>query len=246
MHTFKSIVAYDGTKFAGFQRQAQGLRTVQGEIESALGELGWQESSLKAAGRTDAGVHAKGQVISFALRWRATLIELTNALNANLPRDIAVYETERAQPEFHPRFSALRRRYTYSIYYSAIRDPLRERSAWRVWPELDVKRMNKAAELLLGNHDFGAFGTAPRENGNTEREIFHALWEQNKNSLVFDVEATAFLYHMVRRLVAAMVSIGKKQLDVKDFRKFLEVPSESWERSIAPSIGLSLEEVKYS
>jgi tRNA pseudouridine38-40 synthase len=245
MQTFKSIVAYDGTEFAGFQRQAQGQRTIQAEIESALSKLGWQESSLKASGRTDAGVHARGQVISHALRWRATIRELTNALNANLPRDIAVQETERAQAEFHPRFSALRRRYRYSIYYAAIRDPQRDRRAWRVWPELDVKRMNKAAELLLGKHDFGAFGTAPSESGNTEREIFRAQWEHKKQTLVFDVEATAFLYHMVRRLVAAMVSIGNKQTSVEDFRKFLEVPVKGWERSIAPSSGLSLEEVTY-
>ncbi|MCH7587774.1 MAG: tRNA pseudouridine(38-40) synthase TruA [Chloroflexi bacterium] len=245
MQIYKSIVAYDGTKFAGFQRQAQGQRTVQAEFESALGKLGWEESSLKAAGRTDAGVHARGQVISFALSWRATMIELTNALNANLPRDIGVQETERAQAEFHPRFSALRRRYQYSIYYAATRDPLRERSAWRIWPELDVKRMNMASELLLGTHDFGAFGTAPIENGNTEREIFRAFWEQNKPIVVFDVEATAFLYHMVRRLVAALVSIGKKQLSIEEFRQFLEIPTKGWERSIAPPSGLSLEEVKY-
>lgn len=246
MDTYISIVAYDGTEFAGFQRQAQGQRTVQAEIENALVKLGWQESSLKAAGRTDAGVHARGQVISYALSWLATDLEMTNALNAHLPRDIAIQETERAQADFHPRFSALRRRYAYSIYYAAIRDPLMERNAWRIWPQLDVHSMNEAAELLLGKHDFGAFGKAPNENGNTEREIFRALWEQLGRTVVFDIEANAFLYHMVRRLVAALVSIGKQQTNLEDFRKFLEIPSNGWERSIAPASGLVLEEVSYS
>jgi tRNA U38,U39,U40 pseudouridine synthase TruA len=156
--TYKSIVAYDGTEFEGFQRQKQGIRTVQASLEAALTELGWQESSIRASGRTDRGVHAKGQVISYQLQWSHNPHALTRALNSHLPRDIAVRKTAIAPVDFHPRFSASSRCYRYSCFVDPLRQPLFERYALRLRQAPDAKLMRDAGRLLMGEHDFRAFG----------------------------------------------------------------------------------------
>lgn len=245
MKFYRSIVAYDGTEFHGFQRQVEGLRTVQEELEKALRILGWSESSLKSAGRTDAGVHANGQVISFGFEWQADQEELSSALNANLPKDIAVRHTETVSEDFHPRFSAQRRYYQYSIYCAPERAPLKDRYTWRIWPEPDFGSLKEIGSRILGRRDFAAFGQAPIEGGHTIREVFRADWSSSSEGLTFDIEANAFLYHMVRRLVAAMMSVGKGKSTSRDIQDLLEDPSKRWEGSIAPANGLSLEAVYY-
>lgn len=245
MDTFKAVVAYDGTEFHGFQRQVADQRTVQGEIEVALRQIGWSEKSINAAGRTDAGVHARGQVVSFRLTWGATLEDLARALNANLPPDVAVKKTERVDPEFHPRFSAKKRSYAYYIYRAPQRDPLRERFAWRVWPEPEFEVLSSTAKLLLGTHDFGAFGTAPIDGGHTIRTITTANWRKFDDHLVFVIEADAFLYHMVRRLVGALVTVGSDSQKLAMFESLLFDPRKNWQGTMAPARGLVLEEVEY-
>ncbi len=136
MARYQVILAYDGTDFAGSQRQAKS-RTVQGEFEKALQRLGWPGRSAMMAGRTDAGVHAAGQVAAFDFDWAHTPEELGRALNANLPADMAVHRVQAVPAEFHPRFDAASRRYRYRLFCRNSRDPLRERYAWRVWPAVD-------------------------------------------------------------------------------------------------------------
>jgi tRNA pseudouridine38-40 synthase len=245
METYKSIIAYDGTDYLGFQRQAEGLRTVQGELEEALRRLGWQEKSIKAAGRTDTGVHARGQVISYALNWLSEGEDLTRALNANLPGDVAVWDTETTCSSFHPRFSAQSRRYSYMILCTENRHPLRERYAWRIWPAPSLESMSAIAEWLVGRRDFAAFGQAPFKEGHTIRQVFQAMWKEIPEGMVFEIEADAFLYHMVRRLVAAMILVDRKPDRKEDFRQSLTHPSRRWKGSIAPPNGLCLEEVVY-
>jgi tRNA pseudouridine38-40 synthase len=242
---YKSIVAYDGTDFHGFQRQVEGTRTVQNELENALRKLGWLENSLKAAGRTDAGVHARGQVIAYGLEWRADDEDLSNALNANLPKDVVVGRTEQVGEEFHPRFSATGRQYTYSVYSSPSRSPLRDRYQLRVWPEPDSEKLELASKLIIGRHDFAAFGQAPIEGGHTRREVRRAEWSSEQDGLLFVIEADAFLYHMVRRTVAAMMSVGTGRTDLNKIQELLEDPTRRWEGAIAPPVGLVLEKVFY-
>ncbi len=201
MATYQSIVAYDGTDFQGFQRQAGSRRTVQAVLEAALGELGWKGGSLLAAGRTDAGVHARGQVIAFELDWKHDPGLLDVALNAHLPPDVAVRETRLAAPGFHPRFSARCRRYRYSLRCAQARDPLVDRFAWRVWPAPDLPRMAIAASRVLGAHDFAAFGSAPIPGGHTRRNVMRCEWQACERTTDLLIEADAFLYRMVRRLV---------------------------------------------
>jgi tRNA pseudouridine38-40 synthase len=246
MVTYKSIIAYDGTDFQGFQRQAEGLRTVQGEIEKALRELGWRERSITAAGRTDAGVHARGQVVAYALEWRHEIHKLTAALNANLPSDVAALKTEIAPDGFHPRFSARARRYSYTLISVPVRDPLRERYAVRIWPELELAAMATIATMLVGRYDFAAFGQAPTSGGHTTREIFEALWHRTQDVMVFEIEANAFLQHMVRRLVGAMIEVGIGRVNVDEIQALLENPKLRWQGKIAAAQGLCLEAVSYA
>lgn len=245
METYKSIIAYDGTDFKGFQRQAEGLRTIQGELERGLKQIGWEEESVKAAGRTDAGVHAKGQVISYAFDWRSDTTDLTRALNANLPKDIAVNSTERVATDFHPRYAARSRFYRYSIICVEYREPLRERYSWRVWPVPSYVDMAEVASWLEGTHDFAAFGHAPTEGTHTIREVVQAKWLRVSDGMIFEIEANAFLYRMVRRLVAAMVEVGRQPACREAFRESIQDPSRRWEGAIAPPSGLCLEKVNY-
>ena len=245
MATYQSIVAYDGTGFQGFQRLAEGQRTVQGVLEDALRRVGWTGTSLLAAGRTDAGVHARGQVISFGLTWRHDAETLTRALNANLPADVSVRHTAEAPEGFHPRFSARRRTYRYAILADAWPDPLAERVAWRLWPEPDLELMSAEALAMLGRHDFGAFGQAPIPGGHTVREVFEARWERQERGQAFQVQADAFLHHMVRRLVSAMVAVGLGRWPVGTMAALVADPSRRWEEKPAPAHGLCLETVEY-
>lgn len=245
MAAYQSIVAYDGTEFQGFQRLAEGRRTVQGALEDALRRVGWTGTSLLAAGRTDAGVHARGQVISYVLAWRHDAETLSRALNANLPSDVAVRHTAEAPEGFHPRFSARRRVYRYTLLVDASPDPLAERVAWRLWPEPDLAILTAEAAQALGRHDFAAFGQAPIPGGHTVREIFEARWEPTPGGLTFEVQADAFLHHMVRRLVSAMVAAGQRRWPEGTMASLVADPARRWEEKPAPAHGLCLEAVVY-
>jgi tRNA pseudouridine38-40 synthase len=244
MARYQVTLAYDGTDFAGYQRQAR-ARTVQQEVERALRQLNWQGRTVLSAGRTDTGVHALGQVIAFDLEWRHTPEELVRALNAHLPGDVAARSAALALDDFHPRYDALARRYLYRIFCDALRDPLRERFAWRVWPALEPAALEQAARPLLGKHDFAAFGSPPHAKSSTVRTVFSALWKPEGPDLVFEVVADAFLYHMVRRLVFIQVEIGQGKETVEGLQQHMERQRLSPVVGLAPPQGLVLAEVQY-
>jgi tRNA pseudouridine38-40 synthase len=244
MARYQIILAYDGTDFLGSQRQAKSRRTVQSELENALRKMGWDGKSVLMAGRTDVGVHASGQVASFDLDWAHRLDALVNALNANLPADMAVRQAQIAPDHFHPRFDAIARCYRYRIFCQPQRDPLRERYAWRVFPAPQEDVLHALAALLPGIHDFAAFGSPPRPDGSTERHLMRACWEKQADEWHFEVQANAFLYHMVRRLVRSQIVVAQGKFPQETFARALadqvELPS-----GIAPSNGLTLVEVSY-
>jgi len=245
MARYKVILIYDGTAFHGMQRQASD-RTVQGEVEGALRKIGWQGNSLTAAGRTDQGVHASGQVIAFDLDWRHSHLDLQNALNAALPADVSVKNVETAAEGFHPRYDAAARIYRYQIFCQPQRDPLRERYAWRVWPALDFDQLKKAASQLPGSHDFAAFGRPLKPNGPTTRNVFSAEWvREGQDALAFVVSANAFLYHMVRRMVLIQVEIGQGRYPVEVITEYLTGQRHGMIQGLAPPQGLHLEQVLY-
>jgi tRNA pseudouridine38-40 synthase len=255
MARYQIILAYDGTEFFGFQRLASGSqnRTVQGVLEAALRKIGWLGASILAAGRTDGGVHASGQVAAFDLEWRHNLSALRAALNANLPPDVVVKDVCLARADFHPRYDALARCYHYRIFCQPVRDPLLERYAWRVWPGVQIEKLHRSAEQFLGEHDFAAFGTPPRTGGSTIRTVFQAFWQEDPTGLTFIVRANAFLYHMVRRMVGLQIDIAQELEDVSAVSRRLEPASSGPEqqnvqglvRRLAPPQGLTLVEVTY-
>ena len=247
MARYKLILAYDGTAFAGSQRQAK-HRTVQGELENALCGLGWSGRSVTLAGRTDTGVHASGQVAAFDLEWKHSLEALLRALNAGLPADMAASEMELAGEKFHPRFDATSRCYRYRLYCGQVRDPLRERMAWRVWPAINGGSLGELAKSFLGQHDFAAFGSAPQAESSTVRTMSVSEWKRlSRDEWQFDVRADAFLYHMVRRLVFVQVAVGQGRCDRQSVVKALERPQSKNEipAGLAPAHGLTLIEVTY-
>ena len=243
MARYQLILAYDGTEFSGFQRQGK-ARTVQQVVETALRELDWQEESILFAGRTDAGVHASGQVIAFSLDWQHEDATLVNALNSRLPVDVVVQSTVRTEAEFHPRYDASSRTYTYDIYHLPHKQPLLDRYAWRIWPPLDDSLLNQAAEQFIGRHDYSAFGRAMKPNSTTIREIFLSLWSATENGWRYEITANAFLYHMVRRLVFLQVYFAKGLTTLEDLRRGFEEKAII-KPGLAPSQGLVLTKVLY-
>ena len=242
MARYKVILAYDGTHFLGFQRHGRS-RTVQAELEKALSELGWSGRAILYSGRTDSGVHAAGQVAAFDLDWAHSDETLAQALNARLPADAAVLAAARERDDFHPRYDALERCYRYRLYTHTVRDPLKERFAWRIWPTLDVDRLNQAARLLQGSHDFAAFGSPPRPGGTTVRYIYTAGWTAEDGELRFRVCGNAFLYHMVRRMVYAQVQVGQDRLSLEAFEDAVTL-ARPLPPGLAPAQGLTLMDVR--
>jgi tRNA pseudouridine38-40 synthase len=240
---YQIIFAYDGTHFVGSQRQAE-ARTVQSVLENALRQLGWDGKSILLAGRTDTGVHASGQVAAVDLEWTHATEDLRNALNANLPLDVSVKSVRRAPNRFHPRFDAISRCYRYRLYCQPVRDPLRDRFSWRVWPVVDGNLLQSAAAVLSGQHDFAAFGTPPRAGGSTVRTVMHADWMAQDDEWFFYVRADAFLYRMVRRMVYVQVAVGQGRLRVDAVCSALE-GQDTLPAGLASPCGLSLVEVTY-
>lgn len=245
MARYQIILAYDGTGFFGSQRQAT-ARTAQSELEKALRRLDWQGNSVLLAGRTDSGVHASGQVAAFDLQWNHTLGDLQNAINSNLPVEMSVSAVKIVPDDFHPRFDAVSRRYLYRIYCQKVRDPLRERYAWRQWPPLNGEALQEAGRLLVGTHDFSAFGTPPRPGISTVRTVQEIKWRSQDDEWFFEICAEAFLYHMVRRLVYVQVAVGQGKYPAQVVADLLQCRSSTVPAGLAPANGLTLVEVTYA
>jgi len=245
---YRAILAYDGTAYQGFQRQAGGIPTVQGMVEHALARISGRAVTVLGAGRTDSGVHASGQVIAFDLdHWAHGDEKLLKAINANLPDDIALQAIQQ-QPGFHPRYDALARGYRYHVLVAPVRQPLYRQRAWHIYQLNDVEAMQRAAALLIGEHDFAAFGTPP-QGTNTVRAVYRCEWRVDSQPdglhLFYHVEATAFLYQMVRRMVGMMVAVGRGQITLAAFEDIFRSADLSRAKHLAPAQGLVLELVRY-
>jgi len=236
---YRARVEYDGTDFAGFQVQP-GARTVQGELEAALATIsGGNRVRVVAAGRTDAGVHATGQVIAFTDPNGRPAKELLRALDALLPEDVAIREARRVQAEFNPRYAARYREYRYTVW-NGPRSPLRERFALGVRDPLDIAAMERAGSVLVGRHDFSSFGVAHRQPVRT----VHSVRIRREGPLVtIDVAADAFLGQMVRRIVAVLLEVGHGKMSEEAVAEALASRRPAFNGVTAPAKGLCLRRV---
>ncbi len=236
---YRARAEYDGTDFAGFQLQPE-ARTVQGALESALAQLsGGVRQPVDGAGRTDAGVHAADQVIAFTYRGRLSAPELERGLNALLPADVAIRDVRSTTARFQPRHAARYREYRYTVW-NGPRSPLRERLALGVRVPLDTAAMARAGLVLVGRHDFTAFGAADR---NPVRTVHAVRVRRTGRFVTIDVRADAFLRGMVRRIVAVLLEVGRGRLDADGVAGMLAAREPALDGATAPAKGLCLRRV---
>ena len=237
---YRARVEYDGTDFFGFQVQPEG-RTVQGELETALARLSTGgRVTVRAAGRTDAGVHAREQVIAFTYRGRLGRRELQRALSALLPADIGVGPLQKVEADFQPRHRARYREYRYMIW-NGPSSPLRERFALGVREPLDVRAMARAGRVFVGRHYFSAFGGADRQPVRTLHRVEISQEVSREGRLIaIRVVGDAFLRGMVRRIVAALVRVGQGTANADEVRRQLTAKTPAWHGEAAPAKGLTL------
>ncbi len=242
MRNIKLVVEYDGTDFVGWQIQQQG-RTVQQEITSILRQILQEDVNVIGAGRTDSGVHARGQVANFRTNSPLTPETLLNALNGLLPRDICIHAAEEVPEEFHARFDAKERTYRYFI--APRPTAIDRRYSWFSKYTLDIGVMNTCAKLLEGEHDFCSFSKLNPELSHSRCIVASSHWFESNGMFVYEIQANRFLHGMVRTLVGTMVHVGRSYRTFDEFRKILNSRERSEAGMSAPPHGLFLESVRY-
>ncbi len=239
------IVEYDGSGYCGFQLQAN-LPTIQSEIEKALLKLTGERVRVTAASRTDSGVHALGQVVSFRTKSLLTPETFASGLNHYLPRDIAVKAAHRVSDSFNVRRHALSREYNYYILNNPVRSPIKAGSCHLVTGELDILAMNQASKALVGEHDLASFATsAGAEIKNTWRRVYQAKVEKDGELVVFNMVANSFLTHQVRNTVGALIRVGLGKMTISEFHSIIEAKKPALAGATAPAHGLCLIRVNY-
>jgi tRNA pseudouridine38-40 synthase len=244
--TIKLTIAYDGTHFCGWQIQKQGERTVQKVVEAALAELHKHEIKLYAAGRTDSGVHATGQVAHFHSGHRSlTPEQFADAINSHLPHDVRVLQSKQVPDNFHARFSATARLYRYYLYCSPIGLPHYRRFCWRIRKNLNVNNLNALARPLTGIHDFTSFSSAKDPNTSKEREVFTSCFYTLGPFIVYEICANAFLWKMVRVILGTIITFAGQESNSDTIVDTLQAKDRSSAGPTAPARGLFLEGVRY-
>jgi tRNA pseudouridine38-40 synthase len=250
MRNLKLILSYDGSEFAGWQVQPDAV-TVQGTLASAIGRITGEKVLPQGSGRTDAGVHALAQVVTFVTESSVPTANFVKALNDILPASVRVLEAEEVAAGFHARKSAKAKTYTYRILRDAVCPPFLARYVWHYPYPLDEEAMIRAAELVRGGHDFTSFAAVDPEREregvplSNVRTIFCSAWERRSNEFVYTVKGSGFLHHMVRNLVGTFILVGKGTLEARDITRILEARNRSAAGATAPGNGLYLVSVEY-
>ena len=250
MRNLKLILSYDGSEFSGWQVQPDAV-TVQGTLASAIGRITGEKVLPKGSGRTDAGVHALAQVVTFVTESQVPAANFVKALNDVLPASVRVLRVEEAAADFHARHSARRKTYRYRIYREAICPPFLARYVWHYPFPLDEPAMVRAAGLVEGEHDFTSFAAVDPERGrdgapvSNTRRIFASGWQRLEDEFVYTVKGSGFLHHMVRNLVGTFILVGKRTLQTDDVTRILGARNRSAAGATAPASGLYLVNVEY-
>jgi len=245
MPRYKLTIEYDGTGYYGWQRQND-FKTIQGTIESAIKSFSGQEIELFAAGRTDAGVHAIGQIAHFDLDKEFPEWQITKAINFYLKDEgIVILDTKIVNESFHARFSAHRRAYCYKILNRSSRSALDAHRAWHVKEALDIEKMQQAANLLIGHHDFSSFRAAGCQASSAQITLDEVKIHQEGQLILINVKAKSFLYHMVRNIAGSLVEVGKGDITIEKLNGILESRNRQMACVTAPAHGLYFTSVKY-
>lgn len=244
MRNIKFVIEYDGTDYSGWQYQPN-AGTIQGVMEERIGRIINEKVTLTASGRTDAGVHALNQVANFRTEKEISCEALQKGLNALLPTDIVVKEIVEVDKDFHSRFSAAGKVYIYQILNRSYPSALLNRYSWFIRYPLDIDLMNKAAVHLIGEHDFSSFRASSCGAPHPVKTVRSALFRKERDLLVFEIEATGFLHHMVRNIVGTLVDVGMGRRTTGSIRELLERKDRRLAGVTAPPHGLFLKEVKY-
>ena len=242
MRNIKLIIEYDGTDFHGWQVQPNG-RTVQEDIEGAIYKLSGTRLRITGSGRTDAGVHARMQVANFKIDSTLPIHAFRDGLNSRLPKDVKIIAAEEVSLDFNARFDARRRSYRYQIIQR--HSPLLRRVTWHVKGTLNIERMQTAASLIIGAHDFEAFSLTRTVVENFTVEVYESSWVREGELLVFKICANRFLYSMVRKLVGAFVDIGRGKIEPEAILVMIAEKDRTKTGQSAPAVGLILERVEY-
>ncbi|MFZ0307807.1 MAG: tRNA pseudouridine(38-40) synthase TruA [Candidatus Sulfotelmatobacter sp.] len=250
MRNLKLILSYDGSDFSGWQVQPDAV-TVQGTLASAIGRITGEKVLPQGSGRTDAGVHALAQVVTFVTESSVPAANFVKALNDILPASVRVLEVEEAAADFHARKSAQGKTYRYRMYRAAICPPFLARYVWHYPFPLDEAAMVRAGSLVVGEHDFTSFAAVDPERGreggpvSNLRRVFSSSWERLGDEFVYTVRGSGFLHHMVRNLVGTFLLVGKGTLQAEDVTRILEARDRSAAGATAPASGLYLVGVEY-
>ena len=240
------VLEYDGTNYFGFQWQAN-APSIQGAVENALEKLTGEKVRVLGSSRTDTGVHARGQVVSFNTNSSLQVAAFVNGLNYHLPEDIAVKSAYQVNDSFLVRSMTVSREYSYSILNRRTRSPMTSRFAYRVAGELDIAAMNRASQTMVGIHDFASFASdiGDELEKSTIREVYQAKVVRNGDNVIFNIVANAFVRHQIRSTAGALMQVGLHKLNEAEFVSLLEAKKVGLAGPTLPACGLCLERVNY-
>jgi pseudouridylate synthase I len=244
VRNIKIVIEYDGTNYGGWQKQ-NNAPTIQQELEEGIYKLTGERVSVIGSGRTDSGVHARGQVANFMTNSSLPPGRFSYALNSVLPKDILILSSQEVSPEFHARYSAIGKRYRYSIIIHPHGTAIGRNYYYHLRQNLDIDAMKKATHYFIGTHDFKAFQASGSLVENTIRTIDYAKLTWEEPFLYFDIAGNGFLYNMVRIIVGTLILVGQNKIGYEDVKKIIESKDRRLAGPTAPAHGLCLEEVYY-
>lgn len=245
MRNFKMILQYEGTRYQGWQRQENSENTIQGKLEALLSKMCGHRVEVQGSGRTDAGVHAAGQVANAHMETERSAEEILLYMNSYLPEDIAVIAVEEVSERFHSRLNAKGKTYLYRVVNSALPHVFERKFTYRVEEKLDMEAMKKAAELLCGTHDFAAFTSTKKSKKSTVRTVEEIRIEEQKDEIFFYFSGNGFLFHMVRILMGTLLEVGMGKREAVQMPDILESGKREQAGALVPARGLTLLEVRY-